>query len=366
MTNVVEAAPIPALAEPAPGSMPIADKIWRVPVIYSNEKSSVIQEFRFVGRLNLDAYNVDSNIGTDEDWVVRRLRAGAKMKFLHDFLLHVEADFSPQDPTPFYSRLTDAYIAWNPVPAFRLAVGKLAVEFGLDGSTSSNELLTLERNNVSNNLWFPQQYISGVNISGKAGAWQWSTGIYSGGTVSPEFGNFDAGNFWLASIGYDFAKQLGVNRALLRADYVYNDPHPESDATRPFENIGALVFQLDAGRWGVSAEVTAGQGFGTQSDAFGTSAMPWFMLTDRLQFVTRYTYIASADPHGVRFNRYENVLTSAKGDEYQEFYVGLNYYIYGHRLKLQTGLEYVSMRDSLSDGGNYRGWSWVSGLRVYF
>ena len=47
-----------------------------------------------------------------------------------------------------------------------------------------------------------------------------------------EFGDFDGGYFWLGSVGRDFAKELGVKKALVRADYVYNDPDPDSDFTR--------------------------------------------------------------------------------------------------------------------------------------
>ena len=364
---VAQAGPAPTVPTPEPEKVEsIYDKIWRLPVIYSNDQNRVIQEFRFVGRLNVDSYNVNSDLGSDQDWIVRRMRVGGKLTFLRDFLLHVEVDLDPQDPRPLYSRLTDAALTWKPCEAFRLSAGKLSVEFGLDGATSSNELLTTERSNLSNNLWFPEQYIAGVNVAGKARGWQWSSGVYSGGTTSPEFGNFDAGNFWVSSLGYDFSKKFGVKKALLRADYVYNDPNPESDATRPFENIGALVFQLDATKWGVSAEVTGGLGFGAQSDAAGFGVMPWVMLTDHLQLVARYNYIASEDPRGLRFSRYENVLTTRRGDEYQDVYVGLNYYFYGHKLKLQTGWQYVEMKDSSNSGGAYSGWSWLSGLRIYF
>lgn len=344
----------------------IYDRLWRVPVLYSDPENAVIQEFRFVGRLNLDAYNLDGDRGTDQDGVVRRLRVGGKLKFLHDFLLHVEVDLQPQDPRPLYNRLTDAALVWKPCEAFQLAAGKLSVGFGLDGATSSNELLTLERSNLSNNLYFANQYTSGVNVSGHARGWQWNTGLYSGGTISPEFGNFDAGNFWVGSVGYDWGKRLGVKKALLRLDYVYNQPNPESDATQPFEHIGALVWQLDAEKWGVSAEATGGLGYGTQSDAAGVLVMPWVMLTEKLQLVGRYTYIASKEPGGVRFTRYENVLARGRGDDYREIYVGLNYYLYGHKLKLQTGWQYVDMQDSSNRGGAYSGWSWVSGLRMYF
>ena len=55
---------------------------------------------------------------------------------------------------------------------------------------------------------------------------------------------------------------------------------------------------------------------------------------------------------------------SMTGDEYHEVYGGLNYYFHGHRLKLQTGLSYVSLNDASREQGEYHSWSWVNALRI--
>ena len=49
------------------------------------------------------------------------------------------------------------------------------------------------------------------------------------------------------------------------------------------------------------------------------------------------------------------------GDRYNEGYLGVNYYFYGHRLKLQSGVQFADMRDRANDGGAYSGTSWVTG-----
>lgn len=342
----------------------IFDEIWSWPTLYKNDDAAFLNELRIVGRFHGDVYNVDSNLGTDSDWVVRRLRAGIKARFFQKLDLHVEADFDPQNPTPLYGRLTDAYLAWKFNDAFRLSLGKLSVKFTLDGATSSNELLTIDRNNLSNNLWFSTEYISGIALNGKVGNWQYNAGFFSGGTETKEFGNFDEGHFGLLSLGYDFGKAIGAKKALLRGDYVYNDRNRESNATRSFENIGSLVFQLDQGKWGVSSDLSYATGYGTQSDVWGFVVMPWYNITDKLQLVARYTYMESDGNNGIRLSRYDNVMTSGRGDEYQEIYAGVNYFIYGHKLKLQTGLAFSDMQDAANDGGRYHGWSWTTGLRV--
>jgi phosphate-selective porin OprO/OprP len=55
---------------------------------------------------------------------------------------------------------------------------------------------------------------------------------------------------------------------------------------------------------------------------------------------------------------------TGRGDRYGELYVGANYYFYGHRLKLQTGLQFADMNDRAADGGEYSGVAWTTGLRV--
>ena len=377
----------------------VFDSLWEYPTLYKNKESDFLNEFRIVGRAQFDMYDINSNLGSDSGLIVRRLRIGAKATLFHKLDLHVEADFNPQNLNGAlyvgdvgYQRLTYAYAAWRFSDAVKLTVGKQSVKFTLDGGTSSLELITVERSNLANNLWFPTEYVSGVSLSGKIGAWQYNTGIFSGGSIyatqsqfqdsSKEFGDFNGGNFWLGSIGYDFAKALGVKKALLRADFVYNDPSTQSNATRSFSQIGSLNFQLDAGKWGFSTDVAAGNGSLGQSDVFGALVMPWFNITEKLQVVGRYTYLTSADPDGLRFNRYENAIavntnkngtpktnrygavSTQRGDEYNELYIGLNYYLYGHKLKLQTGYQYAWMNDSANNGGKFEGWTWTTGLRV--
>ena len=375
------------------------DTIWNSLTLYKDKDGVFLNEFRIVGRAHFDEYSTNSNLGNDQDWAVRRLRIGAKAAFFQNLILHVEADLNPQNlggplfvGDPVYQKLTDAYVSWKFCDAAKLTAGKQSTKFTLDGGTSSNELITIDRNALTNTLWFTNEYISGVTLSGKLGSWQYNTGLFSGGSVyapqgkfahsSKELGNFNGGNFWLGSVGYDFAKNLGAKKALLRADVVYNDPNTQSNTTKNFSWIESVNFEYDAGRWGFSTDLAAGNGSLGQSDVWGAVVMPWFNITEKLQVVGRYTYISSDDPNGLGFTRYENTsaintdafgniktdkfgkASTQKGNEYNEAYIGLNYYVYGHKLKLQTGLDYAWMQDSKNDGGKFHGWTWTTGLRI--
>jgi phosphate-selective porin OprO/OprP len=87
-------------------------------------------------------------------------------------------------------------------------------------------------------------------------------------------------------------------------------------------------------------------------------------MTDPFQIIGRYTLVKSSKPNGVRLATYENTVVSGRGDRYDELYLGATYFFYGHKLKLQTGVQWAEMDDRADDGGAYSGVSWTTGLRV--
>ena len=347
---------------PAKDDQSIYDKIWSLANLYHND-DAIIQDISFTGRAQLDYNHLESNVGDNDAWEMRRLRAGLKVKFLDKWLLHGEVDFANQDfEDTSYRRMTDLYLAYTASDAFVFSIGKHSVKFTLDGGTSSKELIAIDRSNLANNLWFSEEYAPGVSIAGKVKNWQYFLGWFTS-DGNPEFGNFDAGSFLLASVGYDFAENLHAKKAVLRLDYVHQTPDEGNEATRPFENIGSLNFNYEKGRFGLGTDFSAGQGYGAQGDVFGLMVMPSWHVTKDVQLVFRYTHM-NGDDNSIRFARYESHVLSGKGDEYNEFYAGVNWYLYGHKLKFQSGIQYATMDDSKKDGGDYDGWSLVSGIRV--
>ncbi len=331
---------------------------------YSNKDNPVLQKFAFTGRLQADAAFYDAE-GEDsfDDVLWRRVRGGFKIGLFQNFTLHSEADFDLNNYDPTYNGLTDTYIGWSPSDAFELKVGKIGANFTLDGGTSSKKLIRLERSLLSNNLWFTSEYFSGVGISGEVGNWIYNFGAYSGDRTNPEFGEFDAGYFGLASIGYDFADAFGVEKAIVRADYVYNE-EDENNGTRSLSQVGSLNSWIEQGNWGIGTDVAVGQGYFNQPDLFSFQLMPFYNLTEKVQLVSSYTYITSDGDNGVRLDRYESSVVSGRADEAHEFYAGLNYYLCGHKLKWQTGVEYTTASDNANDGGAYDGWGVTTGIRI--
>ena len=342
----------------------IYDNIWKYTRWYENEENPAVQSFALSGRFQLDYARVDADQGDHDEWNIRRFRFGAKAQLFQKLTVHGEVELNPQEKDPLYVRITDLYLEWAESDRLIATVGKHSAPFTMDGATSSKELLAIDRSNLTNNLWFTQEYLPGVSLEGERGDWTYHAGLYSSGSINREFGNFDGSLFGLLVVGYDFAKRLGVKEAVLAGNYVRQGADEDNTFTRKFGNIASLNFKLQAARWGLRTDLAAGDGHLGQSDVYGFMAMPFYDFGDGFQLVGRYTFVRSDEINGVRLASYENQLVSGRGDEYDELYLGLNYYFYAHRLKLQTGVQFAEMEDRANDGGAYSGVAWTTGLRV--
>lgn len=372
------------------------DRVWRHAKLYENP-DSFVSLFALSGRLQMDSawFSADADDlppGAEDsynDLLWRRLRFGFKMKFGDAWTAALEGDFNLNNElSDTYNRLTDAYIGYSTSEALGIKVLKQSAGFTLDGATSSKKLLAMQRNNVTNNLWFTNEYFVGLHVSGTVDKrWSYRAGIFSGGN-DEEFGFEDetafgqAGYFSLLSLGYNFAQSLNMDDALIRVDYVYSrkdesDPEElDKNGTRDFDHVLTLASKWQSNGWGLWTDVSAGQGIVDQPDMWGLALMPFYSFNKHHQVVLRYTFLSSSDDNGVRLGRYENRIVDKdlegydyedeRGNRYNEVYAGYNLFFYGHKLKWQTGLQYTTMQDDADDGGEYSGWGLSTGLRMYW
>jgi len=343
------------------------DKVWRYATLYENEDNRFIQKFALSGRLQPDSAWFEADQGEFKDeFLWRRFRFGFKSHLFREWVLHIEGEFDLNESLgDSYSRLTDGYIGWSPRKNLDLKVLKQSAGFTLDGATSSKKLLTMQRNDLTNNLWFTSEYFTGISAKGTVDqSWRYTVGIFSS-DGSDELSRFEASYFTLLSIGYHFTETPKLNNGLIRVDYVYNDEDINA-ATRDFSQVVSLVTQWGTGPWGLWTDLSAGKGYAEQSDVWGVVLMPFYDFNPRVQVVLRYTYLNSAEDNGLRLPRYEGKITDGRGNEYREIYTGLNVFFYGHKLKWQTGFEYGSMKDDPDDSGEYKGWGLSTGLRLYW
>ena len=341
------------------------DKAWAsLTEVYVDDANPAVQRVLLSGRFHYDFAAIDADQGDHDEHNIRRLRIGPRITLFRTLTFHAEVELDPQRHDPLYTRFTDFYLMWTKSPRLVLTAGKQSAPFTLDGATSSRELLTIDRSNLANNLWFPQEYIPGLTLSGRRAPWVYRAGLYSSGEANREFGEFSGGVFTLLSVGHDFGPILGAREALLTGNYVYQNSDGNNMFTRQLEHIASINFRFENAMWGARADVSTAKGDQGQSDMWAFQGMPFVNLTSALQVVARYTFIDSDAPNGIRFATYESRVVPGRGDEYNELYLGANYYFYGHRLKLQSGVQFADMNDRANDGGAYSGVAWTTGLRV--
>jgi phosphate-selective porin OprO and OprP len=349
-------------AAPPPSAF---DRVWsHLTNWYDNQENPAIQRVLFTGRFQHDLALVDADQGDHNESNVRRLRFGPRITFARDFLFHLEVEVNPQEHNPFYMRITDLYLAWQKHPKSVIQVGKQSVPFTQEGATSSKELLTIDRSNLANNIWFTQEYMPGVSLSGRMAPWSYRAGVYSSGAMNRELGKFNGDQFALFAVGYDFAKKMHVTEATLTGNYLYQHPDINNTFTKRWEHVGSVHFKLEQPQWGVRGDVSRTAGYLGQSNVVGVMAMPSYNFTKKLQAIARFTLLNSDADNGLVLNTYENRVVTGRGDQYRETYLGLNYFIYGHRLKVQTGVQFEEMKDAANDGGAFSGTSWTTGLRI--
>ena len=339
------------------------DSVWNRVIFYDRSDSNTLKKLAFTGRLQGDYYNFDdSGGGSESDFNWRRFRVGFKASLFEGLTLHSEADMNLNDPAPLYKKLTDSNLAWASPGGMTIKVGRQSAPFTLDGATSSKKLYTLERSKVSGNLGFPNEYFPGITFSGKRDNWEYLAGLFSS-DHGPEFDEaFDYGRFALFSVGYNFKENLGMDNALIRLDYV-NQEQDATNKTPHHKNVASLVTKFEKGNLHLWTDLSLSDGYGSQNDLIGLQLMPFYDITDRTQVVFRYTYLKSSSGDSIRLSKYEKDLFGIKGNEASEMFLGVNHFLYGHKLKWQNGIQYTEM-DRESGNERYDGWGFTSGIRI--
>ena len=347
------------------------DAFWAGARLYENPESSGIQSLSLVGRYHGQYWTVDADLGDADGWDNRRMIFGIQSKLHADYLIdlqmHINDSFSP-----VYDGLYTASLKWKPSGKNgSVILGRLDYVYtGLERTTSSKKLVTIERGLLAAQL-MPGEVV-GVHSETQMGGLSLRPAVYSG-EIGDEFSDFSAGAAYGLGLSYPFS--AFYDNGSLTLDMLYNDGNAGNNAFEPYRQIISIWHQGQKGRFRLGVDLTAGQAeFSGAPDVFGLTLIPTYDIADnvllggdRLQIATRYQYVASDGENGLSIpRRYEREVSVGKGDRYTALYLGLNYLIYGDRLKLMAGAEYAELRDRASDGGDYQGWTYLAGLRFYF
>ena len=356
----------PATGEPkAPPSA--FDELWGFATLYKNDANPVIQELKLRGRYQGQYARVDADQGDFDDWENRRSRIGFDAK-LFNRKIEIRLDAQSNDRfDPFYDRLVDAYIKWKPSDQFSLTVGRQKPQIGyFDFVQSTNTQPTFERSQIFNQLRVDRA--TGVLAEGKSGNWTWQAGVYSN-DVNREFGQFDGGWSWGAGIGYDFRKSWGLEKADWRLDWIHSDHQLLDTVFNRYDDIVSSTLWIRQKPWSLVTELFYATG-DRASDVFGFYVQPtWDLVPQKLQLVARYSYSNGDGPDSVfaqsRYERSVPLSGGGRGSEYHAGYLGLQYFIYGDKLKLMAGAEYGHL-DGGGNGGDYDGLTVLTGVRLSF
>lgn len=374
--------PAPAGGQQAGGS--IYDQIWALPTLYKDETNPLLQEFAIQGQLQTQyAYGSDDSghFGSGNmldscrwgDIEVRRFRLGLRARLWHALKFHSLVDLNPDFSPTFYKGIAEMYLTFSRSDAFAFSVGKSELKFTREQEISSKEILTFERSQMVNQFFGGE--LTGAWIAGKgiAGGWLYELGVY-GNDRHDEWTDFDGGAMILAKAGYNYTSSTPFDLAQIELHYLHNtepgwSEGPSGLVSPKYGDCVAISNDLTEGRFSLMTEAFWGDGEVGRSDVSGVSVLPSWSLSDKLQAVGLFELAWSGDDNGVLLpTRYEakSPGTGDKaGDLLASAYLGLNYYLYGHKLKLMSGVKYTYL-DGGSGGGDFDGWSGWIGLRMGF
>lgn len=329
-------------------------------LLYKNDDHPFLNEVWFLGRYHGQNHWSESSLDReDEGWENRRFRIGGQIRVFKNLTLHAQM-VSGADLEPFYNGFTELWASWRFSDAIALTVGQQKHRFTHDRNVSSRYLLTLERSQLTN--MFAADYTPAITLSGRIGRWSYYTGVFTNATgrdMSDAFTEYDSGFSFLASATVDVHEFFKTDTAALNFCFLASDAHEGATNLNFFDQGISTALILTDGPASLITEVTAGLS-DERGDALGLNIQPGLFLTDKLQLVARYQVAGSNNENGLRAQRrYEREVGLATGDFYQAGYVGLNYYLAGHRAKLMAGIEYSAL-------GGEEQWTASVAVRVFW
>jgi phosphate-selective porin OprO/OprP len=355
------ALPLGAQSPPASSRRPAAEptlkeRFENLGLVYQDSKSKGLQELWLLGRYH-GHYHDTSGVGrSDSGLESRRVRLGFQAVMFDRLTIHAQS-ISGSDFEPTYNGFTELWVRWEFDPALQLTVGQQKHRFTHDRNVSSRYLSFMERSMFTNMMGL--DYTPAVTLSGRVGKLDYYAGVFTnqaGTDMWEAFTELHSGWSALAAVTYDFGHLGGADSVVFYGSLLHTEAKAGSTNLTRFDNAASAAFIITEGPVAIVTEVTAGFG-GARGDAIGLNFQPSVFLTDKLELVSRYQIASSSQATGLSSQRrYESPAGLPDGDHYQATYLGLNYYLAGHRIKLLTGMEHARMngRDAFTLFAGFR------------
>lgn len=360
------------------------DRIWAAPVLRRDPSGEILQEAAFIGQLQTQyAYGSEpaESYGTEDadeslSWgnvEVRRFRLGFRAKafdrlsFL--YLADLHADLEPR----IYKRMPECYLTWAQSEALLISAGKTELKFDREQEYSSKEFPLFERTAIGNQFYGGE--LAGLWAAGKGirGGWLYQLGLFSNDRQD-EWTHGGGGRIFLGKIGYNYTHSTCWDLAEVKFQVLHNSEpgyadSPSDLASPLYSRCFSLSNEVVDGPFGLTLEAMWGDGQKGRADVFGVSAMPFWYLTPKLQWISCIELAASPRENGVLLPRRYEALAPGVGDDggdgYLATYSGFNYLMRGHDLKGMAGVKYSHMNGG-EGGGDFHGWLLLTGVRVAF
>ncbi len=356
---------------PAP-EQSVYDQIWGLAQVYKNDSNPILEEFDLTGRGQFDYFNLDTSRGNNDFFEIRRMRMGMDT-YWADRFIEVKASLdtalrSFNTKETFYNRMTDLFIQFHFDDALNVRAGKFEPHFGYDREFTDNQQKFFERSFFDDQIFnnSGNDYVTGASVFGKIGCWGYQVTMFSD-AVDRELGQFNGGQSYLGEISYDLSKALQADKALWVLDYMSMQNDSKSNVFNTMRNAAATYFDYQQGKLGLESQLGFGDGIKTKGDIYEIMVMPSYLITSKLEAVFRYQLgLANHDNGIVTLNRQEKTVGKFTGDNYDAAYLGLNYYLYGQKLKIMAGEQFADLTGGTGAAAGYRGWTTLVGLRLFF
>lgn len=354
-------------------------------VLYEDASDPWVQSVAMMAQLQLQyAYGSSrqGKFGT-ADWPhdltwgnveVRRFRLGLRGRVLGDVTFFSLVDLEPHFSNGFYKRFPEAFMTWHHNPALNISIGKCEVKFNREQEYASSRFPAFERTAVANMLYVGE--LTGIWINGEkiGNGWEYFLSVYSNDRQDewPKFKG--AGAIFLSKLGYDYTPTTRLDLAKIKFQWLHNTRPGYSNSktnppSPPYSNSFSLSNEIKQGRLGLTAEILLGEGARGRPNVAAFSTMTTWEFSKKIELINVTEVAGSRKQNGVILPiRYEALAPGTgdrRGDGWFSSYTGINHYIDSHNVKLMTGVKYGYMNGG-TNGGNFNGWTWLAGLRMFF
>ncbi len=336
-----------------------ADPLENLGLVYRDGNSELLQELWLLGRYHSQYHWSEGSTGEDHGHESRRTRLGFQGRALKSMTVHAQM-VSGSDINPFYNGFTELWMQWQFSPSLAVTLGQQKHRFTHDRNVSSRYLNYLERAALTN--MFNADYTPAVTLQGTINKFSYYTGLFSNSTgqnMGDAFTELNSGYSLLAAGYYDLSDVMAFDSFFLYTSYLHSSFNDNATNLNRFTDGLSAALILTSGARSLVTEVTGGWS-DENGNATGLNLQPGIFLTEKLQLVGRYQGAISNRSDGlVPQRRYEQPSGLRSGERYQALYLGANYYLAQHRIKLLGGVEY-----SLMDKEDV--WTFSTAFRFYF